>query len=223
MKNVELLGKRFGRLTVVAKVESLNYRSRFLCKCDCGNEKLVLGQNLLSGHVQSCGCLHSEKSKARIVEYNSAINREIHGETRTRLYRIWEGIKTRCFKQTHKSYKDYGARGVTMCDEWCNSFTAFRDWSLANGYNDKLSIDRIDVDGDYSPQNCRWVAPSVQASNKRILSRNTTGYTGVSYNKASGKFVAYITRNYKMIHLGVFDTVEAAADARHRAEQLIDR
>lgn len=218
MNYSELIGKQFGRLTVIKQIESLNHRSRFLCSCECGNTKKVLGQNLLSGHVKSCGCLHSEISRKRIEKYNSSDGREAHGQAKTRLYAIWEGMKTRCNKKNHHTFKNYGGRGIKICPEWANSYISFRDWSLANGYADNLSIDRIDVNGDYCPENCRWTDASTQAMNKRITAKNTSGVVGVSFNKKTKKFVAYITRNYKMKYLGAFDTLEEAAEVRHKAE-----
>jgi hypothetical protein len=218
MKSSALPGKRFGRLLVIEQVESLNYRARFLCKCDCGRTKLVLAQSLLSGHVRSCGCLLSEASRKRIESYNVSEGRETHGQTKTRLYCIWEGIKTRCLKETHHSFPNYGGRGIKICPEWENSFIAFREWALANGYSADLSIDRIDVNGDYCPDNCRWVNSSTQAENKRILDRNTSGVTGVSLNKKTGKYVAYISRNHKFYYLGSFATLEEATKARRDAE-----
>ena len=220
MDNSKLVGMRFGRLTVVEKIESVRRRSRFRCICDCGNEHIVLGQSLLNGHVRSCGCLHLEKSIERIKKYNQSDGREEHGETKSRLYSIWEGIKTRCYRETNSFFKDYGGRGIAMCEEWKNSFIAFRDWSLSHGYDDALSIDRIDVDGDYCPENCRWADASTQARNKRILPRNTSGITGVSFQKRTGKYVAYIGRGGKNIHLGSFSTLEEASEARKAAEKL---
>ena len=217
MDNKKLVGRRFGRLLVIEKVDSVNYRSRFLCRCDCGNEKLVLGQSLLNGHVRSCGCLLSERSRERITSYNESIGNELHAETKTRLFAIWEGIKTRCFKETHHSYKNYGGRGVSMCDEWRNSFIAFRDWSMANGYSDSLSIDRIDPRGDYCPENCRWADNITQGRNKDFKPRGSVGVVGVSFNKRSNKFVAYLNGK----HLGTFVTLEDAKKAREDAEKLI--
>lgn len=219
MKHKDLVGMRFGRLYVTKKVESDDYRSRFLCVCDCGSTKIVLGQNLLNGHTQSCGCIHAEKSKKRIENYNRSENREEHGETKTRLYSIWEGMKTRCYSKTHHSFPNYGGRGIYVCNEWKNSYIAFRNWSMENGYNDTLSIDRIDVNGNYEPLNCRWVDASAQAANKRLLARNTTGYTGVSFNKRMGKYVAYIGRNGNNCFLGYFDNIEDAINARKDAEK----
>lgn len=214
----DLASMRFGRLLAVERVQSLNGRDRWRCLCDCGNEKLVLSQNLRNGHVQSCGCLSSEKKRERFITYNASIGREIHGETLTRLYKIYIGIKSRCCDKNHRTFSQYGGRGISICAEWLDSYITFRDWSIANGYSDKLSIDRIDPDGDYSPQNCRWASSSTQNYNKRRLARNTSGHVGVSYNKKEGKYVAYISKDHKLHWLGTFETYDLAVDARKRAE-----
>lgn len=221
MKNSELVGKRFGYLTVIKQVESLNYRARFLCCCDCGNTKLVLGQSLLSGHVKSCGCYQSEEARKRMTNYLKSKGFNLHGQTRTRLYNIWSGIKNRCNSPNNRAYRNYGGRGIKICEEWENSFPAFYEWAIASGYSDNLTIDRINVDGDYCPENCRWASYSVQAENKRLLKRNTTGVTGVSFNRGTGKYVAYIQRNHKFRFLGSFDTLEEAKEARKNAEVSI--
>lgn len=215
----DLTNKRFGRLLVVEKASSTNGRSRWLCICDCGKEKTVMGQNLRNGHVRSCGCLLSKSSKERMGSYNAVLGRELHGDTKTRLYSIYIGIKTRCYQPKHHSYEAYGARGIRMCDEWLDSYVAFKDWSLSNGYNDRLTIDRIDSDGDYEPANCRWVNYSVQNFNKNPSSRNTSGRRGVSLNKRTKKFVAYISLNGKHRFLGSFHTFDEACTARKQAEK----
>mgnify|MGYP000827348165 FL=1 len=152
-------GKRFGRLTVVKRVEnSSRGKSQFLCKCDCGREKIIPRNAFMSGGVKSCGCLLSEKSKIRATK---------HGLRFTRLYRIWCDMKSRCNAKTGKAYQLYVLRGISVCDEWKNNFQAFYNWAMSNGYSDELTIDRINNDGNYEPTNCRWATYSEQNKNKR--------------------------------------------------------
>ena len=212
----DLTGQKFGKLTVLYPVASKSQRARWHCVCECGNEKDVLQQNLFSGHVRSCGCILSESSTERMKHYNNSLGRETHDETKTRLYRIWISIKTRCSRG--KDYPNYGGRGITICEEWAHSFTAFRNWSMNNGYSDSLTIDRIDVNGNYCPENCRWVDMSVQEFNKRISSRNTSGVTGVSFNKNAHKWVAYICKNLQFHYLGSFNNINDAIAKRKEAE-----
>lgn len=158
----DLSGRRFGRLVVVKRADECvghSYgHSLWMCLCDCGNETYVYGSNLLQGKTKSCGCYHTEMIKAA----NST-----HGESKTRLHRIWAGMKERCYNTRASNYHNYGGRGISVCDEWRNSFSAFRDWAVLNGYKDHLSIDRINVDGNYEPQNCRWATFIEQNNNKR--------------------------------------------------------
>ena len=214
----DITNQRFGRLTALYIVPNNTYRTRWHCVCDCGNTKDVLQQNLLNGHVKSCGCFLSERNSERITEYNRTIGHETHGETKSRLYRIWVSMKTRCFYKNADSYKNYGGRGITICKEWQNSFDSFRLWATSNGYSDKLTLDRIDVDGNYCPQNCRWVSMSVQELNKRISQRNTSGKTGVSFSKKDNRWIAYISFDKQFHYLGSFKCVEDAIKARESAE-----
>ena len=159
MKLIDLTGFKFGRLTVIERAATVNKHTMWLCKCDCGKEIIVDAYNIKTGHTLSCGCLQRERtSKANTI----------HGKRITRLYRIWVCMKNRCYQQSYHAFKHYGGRGITVCGEWLNDFQAFYEWSMANGYKENLTIDRIDNDKGYSPSNCRWVTMKEQNKNKRV-------------------------------------------------------
>lgn len=230
-KAIDLTGQRFGRLTVISRAESRNGKTIWHCKCDCGNEKDVIYDNLKRGRTQSCGCIQKEiasnlckdlskserpyedltgkrfgnlivlkrnrniKSKHIHWEckcdcgntttvsathlrsghtkscgcYRSNFEPEVkkHGMSDTRLYKIWQGMKGRCYRNSEPTYKWYGGRGIIVCDEWLHDFQAFYDWAMANGYRDDLTIERKDVDGNYCPENCCWIPLNKQAQNTR--------------------------------------------------------
>ena len=158
MKKIDLLGRRFGRLTVISEAAKIKKRIRWLCLCDCGKTKIIDGSNLRNGYTRSCGCLHSEVIKAA----NST-----HKQAKTRLYHIWMNMKARCLNPKNKSWNRYGGRGIKVCGEWLEDFERFSRWAKTNGYSEELSIDRIDVNGNYEPNNCRWATPQKQARNTR--------------------------------------------------------
>ena len=159
MQLIDLTGRKFGRLLVLKRENPINKRTLWLCKCDCGKEVVVESYNLRKGHTQSCGCLQAEAaSKAN----------KTHGLKDARIYRIWNCMKNRCYRKSYHAYKHYGGRGIKVCDEWLNDFQSFHDWAMANGYDDNLSIDRIDNNKGYQPDNCRWVTMAEQNKNKRV-------------------------------------------------------
>lgn len=157
MRKLNLLGQTFGRLTVISQAPSRNGHTRWNCICTCGSEVSVLSTGLRSGNTKSCGCLHSEIS----VRVNT-----VHGGKHTRLYASWAHMLQRCRNCKDAKFKDYGARGITVCDEW-SEYAHFQKWALENGYRDDLTLDRIDVNGNYCPENCRWVSNKEQQRNKR--------------------------------------------------------
>lgn len=164
---IDIINKKFNKLFVLKladkkkRADSKRYRYYYLCKCDCGNEIIVEKSHLLNGHTKSCGCERKKPNQGQFkLKYK--VNKDIY----KRIYNIWRGIKTRCFNKNDSHYKDYGERGITICKDWL-CFQNFYDWAMNNGYQDNLSIDRIDVNDSYYPQNCRWATNKTQNRNKR--------------------------------------------------------
>lgn len=168
----EWLGQKFGRLTVTDFEHAKPpYRGwMWVCRCDCGEMRTLVVSDVKSGKTRSCGCLHDEACTERAIKFRHRVG------DHKRLYSIYNGIKKRCYATREPRYKDYGARGIRMCDEWLNpvnGFDNFAEWSFSHNYNDDMTIDRINVDGNYEPENCRWIPLREQALNKRDTLRVT--------------------------------------------------
>lgn len=184
-KFIDLTGQKFNNLLVVKRLENApKGRPTWLCECECGNQTIVRGSNLKNGAVKSCGCLtHIARNKK-------------HGMKSTRLYSLWNAMKTRCNNPNSKAYKHYGERGISVCKEWNNSFEAFRDWSFENGYTEGLSIDRIDNSKGYCPENCRWVPWAEQCNNRKT--NVVIEYKGEVHNLMQWSKILQF--DYKLVH-----------------------
>lgn len=200
---LNIIGDTYGRLTVISQESNINYRKKFLCKCLCGNSVIVSMSHLRTGHTTSCGCLRIDEPV-----------RKTHGDAGSRLYKIYYQMLARCHNPQSTNYTKYGAKGRAVCTEWRGSYEVFKEWAVANGYTEGLSIDRENNNGDYTPGNCRWVTPTTQAINRGQITTNTSGYKGVSFKKNSGKWVSRVTVDGVRIRIGAFDSAEEAYTAR---------
>lgn len=198
MRKNDLTGKRFGRLVVLERSNE-KYKTKsgkeysnaiYICQCDCGNIVHCHGGNLLKGVTTSCGCFQKECASKRF---------STHGMRNSRLYNCWVNMRARCNDTNSKSYKNYGGRGISVCELWNNSFDEFMKWALSNGYSEELTIDRIDVNGNYCPENCRWATTEEQANNQRKTIRinilgvekslkQWTNYMGWKYGKHEARY-----------------------------------
>ena len=176
----DIAGQKFNMLTAV-KIAQRN-PLKWECKCDCGNTAYVSSRNLIHGKQKSCGCL-SHRGNPK------------HNQCYTRVYRIYAKIKRRCFIVDDAAYSRYGGRGITMCDEWKDSFEVFSKWAYANGYKDNLSIDRIDNNGNYCPENCRWVDDYCQSNNRR----NNLKYTFDGKTQTLSQWCREKNMSYKVV------------------------
>ncbi|MCI0767436.1 AP2 domain-containing protein [Bacillus sp. TL12] len=204
MRFNDISGKAFGKLTVIERADNQGRRVMWLCKCDCGNEVIVRSSHLTTGATISCGC-------ARIKHGHSSA-REASSE-----YSSWHNMITRCTYKKHESFKDYKDRGITVCDRWLSFDNFIADMGEKPFPN--YSIERIDNDKGYYPENCIWADRKTQQRNQRVRHDNESGIRGVYFETRSGKYKAIIYMGKKRIQLGSFDNIEEAKQARLKAEQ----
>ena len=157
-----MIGRKFGKLLIISHSHTKQYTKSkveyYECLCECGNKKVISLDKMKSGNTRSCGCLRREKTIKRFTK---------HGMVGTRLYSIYNDMRRRCYNKNRKDYKNYGGRGIRVCEEWLNDPNSFFKWAKSNGYEDGLTIERINPDGNYEPKNCKWVTKGEQNRNKR--------------------------------------------------------
>lgn len=193
----DLTGKRFGMWSVIERADNDSYgKARWKCICDCGNVSIVSSGNLISGKSKCCGC----ERKAKTIKISTK-----HGMCHERIYRIYRGMVSRCNNKNNYSFKNYGGRGISVCDNWLgdSGFENFYKWSIENGYSEELTIDRIDVNGNYEPDNCRWTTVNQQANNmrtNRVYVFNNESHTLSEWAKISG--INYLTLRSRIDDLG---------------------
>lgn len=207
----DLTGMRFERWTVLSEAGRLNGGVSWNCLCDCGVEKVVRSSSLVDGLSGSCGCLQKENTAEK------GRNTRKHGMSTTRPYKIWQMMLSRCRCETNKvAFSFYGERGITFDPKWI-SFEGFWE-EMEEGYSSEFEIDRIDVNGNYCKENCRWVGKSLQQYNKRKYKTNSSGRTGVNFHPKTGKWQARIAVEGKRVYLGLYEDFEDAVKAREEAE-----
>ena len=206
MKALDLSGTRFGRLIAVEDVGRCKDRHHlWRCVCDCGNEAIVSSNQLRRGNTRSCGCL--------MFDTNTK-----HGQHKTRLYKTWANMVARCTTPSASNYECYGGRGITVCEEW-RSFKPFYEWAVLNGYQSNLTIDRIDVNGNYCPENCRWATAKEQANNTRrshYLTFNGETHTITEWSKITGLSPGCIRGRLGVCGWSVGDALTKPAQERRK-------
>ena len=201
MKLIEDLG-------VIYTSETKKYKHRFgIYECPyCSNKFKAQCTHIVQGGIKSCGCLL--KNNTRFLKHGKSGN--------NKLYRTWKNMRQRCLNKNNKSYENYGGRGISICDEWKNDYIKFYNWSINNGYEDNFTIDRINNDGNYEPNNCRWTSRFVNASNRETFKNNKSGYSGVYFFKPTKKWASLLRYKNKLNSLGHYLTKKEALDARNK-------
>lgn len=207
---INIVGRKFGMLTVIRRLENRKTIVMWLCKCECGNTTEVSSQSLRTGHTKSCGCYR-----------RSGMFFTTHRLSRSPLYTVWCAIKARCNNNNNQAWYRYGGRGIKICEKWDDPET-FIEWAVSAGWKPGLQIDREDNDGDYCPENCRFVTPVVNNHNRSpIKSNNKSGYCGVRFIKHLNKFQSSIGHKLnRSQYLGLYATAEEAV--RVRDQFIID-
>ena len=190
-KNNLIENKKIGRLILIKKINARR-GANWECLCDCGNRLIVKGYQLKNGIIKSCGCLKKEYAKHGNI---------VHGFNKTRIQEIYRAMKSRCYNKNHIHYKNYGGRGITICDEWLgkDGLKNFGEWALENGYNNNLSIDRIDNNGNYCPKNCKWSTHLEQQNNTRYNYKIEYNGQTLSLSQAARKYAINIHTLYNRL------------------------
>ena len=205
-KFIDITGQRFGRLIVIERSTKRGKQVYWRCMCDCGDVSVVRGSCLRCGNTKSCGCLNLQKMNER---------RTRHGKHRERIYQIWLHMRQRCANPKDPSYYLYGGRGISVCKEWGDFMTFYR-WAMDEGYSENLTIDRIDNNGNYTPENCRWTTRHQQQAN----TRRNSDFVGVSFCKDTNDYEARLNKDGKCVFRKHFKTKERAISARLQVEEL---
>ena len=203
MKKLDIINKYYSNLTVISEISKIKKERIYICVCSCGNKISAKQSSLLKGYTRSCGC-----KKGDLIR---------HGNSRTKLYMVYSGMKARCYNPKHISYKYYGAKGITVYPQWLDNFMTFKNWAILNGYKEGLWLDRKNRHKNYSPYNCHFITPSqqMQNKNKKNISNSSSKYIGVSLNPNKyKKWKAMIHVNKQRILLGTYYNEIDAAKAR---------
>lgn len=202
---IDLTGQSFGRLTVIERVPSKKLgETLWLCNCSCGNTTITSTGRLRNGRCRSCGCLHKESAREQ------GLASKKHDKCNTLLYRVWSNMKTRCYNKNNKNYPRWGGRGIYVCDEWKDDFETFYNWAIVSGYAKGKTLDRINNNGPYSPDNCRWTTFKVQANNTRnnvLITFNGETHTEAEWSDKLG--IAKPTLCYRLKHYSVEEALTA--------------
>lgn len=210
----DITGHRFGRLLVMGpiKISERNREVVWECLCDCGKKLSVIGSVLRNGHTKSCGCLKSDVAKKNMAEVATT-----HGKRHTLEYKAWEGLKQRCQNKNNPGYHKYGGRGIGVCKEWDRFEAFYKD--MGEKPTPDHSIERVDNNKGYSPDNCIWATKTEQVRNRRVPKSNKTGTSGVFFKRQAGKYQARIGVDGKRLSLGYFNDLTDAVKARVSAEK----